>query len=405
MPRIESWYQRHFITLFFVFAAIALVYIIIALNDTAHAYDVLRVDWLYFASVATALIAVRLGVQIPNRVMWTVSRLVDQGTLQGSPEQVEALRRRLDGRGARWALVGAIAGTIITLIATPAIYSGSLNLVSWLTDVHIYFSGLGSGFRDLSGSLALEYKLRFFVEFIPFSPILLLIGGLIGYYVPYAVSNGRLGHLVRKQQIAVQMQPTYPDGAAGLGSVGTLFLFQAQLLAIPALFFGVWSLLFVVGQNLVRSYFNGVDAFYHGVAASLPPRPSQFVEYLPLVSSWLTPYIVLFCIMVGAEILAFLVPMRSFHAIMAEEKRALIREADAIGQRIVATQKAIIDAKTPEEVTGLSEQLAVMKTYYEAVQRMPTWPLNPNTAWRFIIATSGLFVPLLAQLLVQKLVL
>jgi hypothetical protein len=90
---------------------------------------------------------------------------------------------------------------------------------------------------------------------------------------------------------------------------------------------------------------------------------------------------------------------------MAEEKRALIREADAIGQRIVATQKAIIDAKTHEEVTGLSEQLAVMKTYYEAVQRVPTWPLNPNTAWRFIIATSGLFVPLLAQLLVQKLVL
>jgi hypothetical protein len=230
MPRVEAWYQRHFFTLLFAFSVIALAYIIIALNDTANADDVLRVDWLYFASVATTLISLRLGMQIPNKVMWTISRLVDQGTLQGSPEQVEALRRRLDGRGARWALVGAIAGTIITLIATPAIYSGSLNLVSWLTSVHIYFSGFGSSFRDLSGSLALEYKLRFFVEYIPFFPILLLIGGLIGYYVPYAVSNGRLGHLVRKQQIAVQMQPTYPDGAAGLGSVGTLYFFQAQLL-------------------------------------------------------------------------------------------------------------------------------------------------------------------------------
>jgi hypothetical protein len=36
---------------------------------------------------------------------------------------------------------------------------------------------------------------------------------------------------------------------------------------------------------------------------------------------------------------------------------------------------------------------------------MPTWPLNTSTAWRFIIATSGLFVPLLAQPLVQKLIL
>ena len=89
---------------------------------------------------------------------------------------------------------------------------------------------------------------------------------------------------------------------------------------------------------------------------------------------------------------------------MAEQKRIAIRGVDSLGLRIVATQKAVIAAKTYEEMTALSDQLAAMKSYYESVLHMPTWPVNSGTAWRFVIATAGLFLPVLAQPLVQKLV-
>jgi hypothetical protein len=203
----------------------------------------------------------------------------------------------------------------------------------------------------------------------------------------------------------LQIQPGYPDGAASLSSVGALYFFQAQLLAIPALFFAVWSLLFVVGQNLVQSYLNGAATFYAGRAASFPPYPPEFLWYLDNVSAqWLTPYLLFFFIVVAGEILAFVVPMWSFHTIMTEQKRILTREADSLGRRIVATQKAVITATSYEEMSALSDQLAAMKSYYQSVLQMPTWPVNAGTTWRFIIATAGLFLPVLAQPLVQKLI-
>jgi hypothetical protein len=96
--------------------------------------------------------------------------------------------------------------------------------------------------------------------------------------------------------------------------------------------------------------------------------------------------------------------MWSFHTIMTEQKRILTREADSLGRRIVATQKAVITATSYEEMSALSDQLAAMKSYYQSVLQMPTWPVNAGTTWRFIIATAGLFLPVLAQPLVQKLI-
>jgi hypothetical protein len=399
IPRLESWYRQHFFAVLLVFAAIALFYIVASLSDSKP------VDWLFFASIATCLIGVRLAIQIPERITWTLSRLMNQGTLRGSPEQIDDLRRRLDVGGARWALLGAIGGTAIMLVTLLASPPGSLNPATWSASLHGYVTLIGESFSALSGNDPLAYKVALLLDNVPYVPVLLLIGCVIGYYIPYAVSNGRLGHLLRARHISLQIQPGFPDGAASLSSVGALYFFQAQLLAIPALFFAVWSLLFVVGQNLVQSYLNGANAFYTGGAASLPPYPPEFAWYLDNVSvQWLTPFLLFFFIVVAGEVLAFLVPMWSFHTIMAEQKRTLIREVDSLGQRIVATQRAILDARTYEEMTALSDLLAAMKNYYESVMQMPTWPVNSSTAWRFVIATTGPFLPVLAQPLVQKLI-
>jgi len=399
VPRLESWYRRHFFAVLLVFAAVTLYYIVASLADSQS------VDWLFFASIGTCLIGMRVAIEIPERITLTLSRLLDQGALQGSPEQIEDLRRRLDERGARWALFGAIGGTAIMLVTLLASPPDSLNPATWPAGLHAYVNLIGESFSALSGSGPLAYKIAQLLDNLPYFPVLLLIGCVIGYYIPYAASNGRLGNLLRTQHLPLQIQPGYPDGAAGLSSVGALYFFQAQLLAIPAFFFAIWSLLFVVGKNLVQSYTNGANAFYVGRAPSLPPYPPEFAWYLDNVSlQWLTPFLLFFFIVVAGELLAFLVPMWSFHIAMAEQKRIAIRTVDSLGLRIVATQKAVIDAKTYEEMTALSDQLAAMKSYYESVLHMPTWPVNAGTTWRFIIATAGLFLPVLAQPLVQKLI-
>lgn len=396
MSRVESWYRRYFLVVFFVFGAASALYIIITLNGSGD------VDWLYFASVATGLIAVRLAILIPDKMAWTLSRLTSNGTLHGTPEKIEQLRRRVDVRGARWALVGGIAGTAIMVITVLVVYTESH---SPLDTVHAYLSFLAQSFTVLSGAFSLEDKLFVAVEGIPFVPAMLLIGFVVGYYLTYAVWHGRLGRFVRKQGISLTVQPGHPDGAAGLSNVGALFFFQAQLLAIPALFFGVWSLLLVIGRSVTQSYFNSLDAVGSGSVTSSPPAPPpEFVQYLYVVSlGWLTPYLIFFVVLLSGEVLAFVVPMLSFHTIMRQQKLALTREVDAIGQRIVATQKALMEADTNEEVAALNERLGAMKAYYHVLEHMPTWPVNVDTWWRFIIATSGLIVPLLAQPVVQKL--
>jgi hypothetical protein len=201
-------------------------------------------------------------------------------------------------------------------------------------------------------------------------PATLLVGLLAGYYLGYAISVGGWAGLLRRHGVTLRARPGHPDGAAGWAPLGDLYLFQALLLAIAALYYGVWSYLIAVQNAYAYTNFRNLQ----------------------------TPYFVFFLIILAAEVLAFLVPVWSFHTDMRRQKVALASETDALSDRILTVQARAVETDDPEEASRLSQQLATMNSLYAARVQMPTWPFNASVTVRFGLANLGLLLPLVAQL-------
>jgi hypothetical protein len=200
-------------------------------------------------------------------------------------------------------------------------------------------------------------------------PATLLVGLLAGYYLGYAISVGGWAGQLRAHGVTLRARPGHPDGAAGWGPLGDLYLFEALLLMIAALYYGVWSYLIAV---------------HNGYASNF--RTLQ------------TPYFVFFLISLAVEVLAFLAPVWSFHTDMRRQKLALARETDALSDRILTVQARAVETDDPEEASRLSQQLATITGLYTARVEMPTWPFNTRVTVRFGLANLGLLLPLVAQL-------
>ncbi len=205
-------------------------------------------------------------------------------------------------------------------------------------------------------------------------PVILLAGFVGGYHAGYAVSLGRWAVLLRKHGSSLRVRPGHPDGAAGWGPLGSLYLSQALMLAIPALYYGIWAVLITenVGQ-LKESY---------------PKAP--------------TTYVTLFFTLLCAEILAFVIPIWSFHEEMRRQKTALISEADKLSNRILTNQARIAETDDPDEAFKRIQQLTAMTSYCRALLTMPTWPVNTQIAARFVLGNVGLLLPVAAQVLLSR---
>jgi hypothetical protein len=88
---------------------------------------------------------------------------------------------------------------------------------------------------------------------------------------------------------------------------------------------------------------------------------------------------------------------------MWRQKKALASEADHLSYRIVTTEVKLVEAQAGEDVSSLNEQLAAMRRYYGALQRMPTWPADTSTFLGFLFGNLGLFLSLALSQLPQLL--
>jgi hypothetical protein len=344
MSRLERGFEQRFFLVFVVVAILLVGYALL----TALRYG--YIDWLFISTVVVFVIGMRLAMRLPGRLEQTLTRLANRGTLQISPADLDGLKQTISRRSARWAQVFGIIGI-------PALLFAVIVLAN-----RFAYGGFWPSQGDLLSKL--------FNGGAVLLPLEAVVGYFVGYYAGYAVSNGRLGIYLKNYQVALKVQPGHPDGAAGLTPVGSLYLVQAFLVAIPTLYVGVWWVLFKNVADL---------RFEYG-------------------SSWMSAYALLFWVFIVVEVLAFVVPMWSFHEEMQEQKSALADEADKLSHRIVTTENKLIEAETPEEVQTLDEQLTAMKNYYRAIQRMRTWPLDISTFLQFVIPNLGLILPALTQL-------
>ncbi|HLA97602.1 MAG TPA: hypothetical protein VJL34_04045 [Anaerolineales bacterium] len=186
------------------------------------------------------------------------------------------------------------------------------------------------------------------------------VGRLLGRIVLY----GRLGSLLRREKVSIRVQPGHVDGAAGLKPVGDLYFYQAMLVAIPALFLAVWWIII----PLIGRYTN-----------------------------WRDPYLILLTVILVFEILAFFLPMWTFHIEMQAQKKQLLTEADNISQRAATIQAKIIQAGNEAARKALKEEYELIVERYWSIERMPTWPLDVKIRRQFAINNLALFLPLISQ--------
>lgn len=187
---------------------------------------------------------------------------------------------------------------------------------------------------------------------------------IAGLFLGRSICYSRLGRFIRKEHITVDIQPGHLDGAAGLKPVGDLFFYQAMLLAIPALFLAVWWVLI--------------------------PALERYLY-------WRSPYLVLLALVLTIEILAFILPMLSFHHEMQSRKRKLLVVADQISLDFTKGQEELVRLESDDERKKLKGKLDLMTDRYAAIQNMPTWPVDTKIRRWFVINNIALFLPLLTR--------
>lgn len=186
----------------------------------------------------------------------------------------------------------------------------------------------------------------------------------VGFFFGRVCSYGRLGHRLEMLNFKITPDPGHLDGAAGLRPVGRLFFHQATLLAIPAMFLATWWVLIPV-----------VDRRY-------------------LI--WREPYVGLLAFVLVIELLAFFAPMLTFHRIMLSTQRSLFREADLLSYKIVAAQQEAAQAAQEGKSPDTADLEAVLARY-QAIEKMPTWPVDNRLRRNFGIRNIILFVPIAVQ--------
>jgi hypothetical protein len=197
--------------------------------------------------------------------------------------------------------------------------------------------------------------------------IVAVAGGYLGGRpLGRAVAYGTLGVFLRRHGHEPVARPGHLDGAAGLKPVGDFYFFQAMVLAIPAVFLAVWW---------------------------------AVIPLLGRYTNWRQSYLALLTVALAGEIMAFLVPMWSFHRVMKLQKEICLREADEISREVSDLQLRLMSTEAEEEREAINHRLSLRMDRYSAIDAMPTWPLDSGTRRRFTINNLALCLPLLSRVL------
>lgn len=283
-------------------------------------------DWLKVSGFVTWLAAFYFPLVLPDRMDMALERLDHTKVIEG-PLALGELRDVIHGKAKHAAVIGAVVVPVVLTLAFAVALQGDL-AAKWIL-------------------LAEEA-----VAAVP-----------VGFFVGRACSYSRLGRRLEKLNFKINPDPGHLDGAAGLRPVGSLFLYQATLLAIPAAFLAAWWVL------------------------------------IPLVDTryllWRDSYAGLLAFVVACEILAFFVPMLAFHRIMLNTKQRLFEDADRLSDKIASARRAA--ASNADSPASVDVEAALAR--YQAIERMPTWPVDTQLRRRFGIRNLILLAPVVAQAL------
>jgi hypothetical protein len=138
-----------------------------------------------------------------------------------------------------------------------------------------------------------------------------------------------------------------------------------MIASLPAIYLAAWLALFSV-SGLYQPY---------------GPMFLMFLALLPLA--------------ILVDVLAFVVPMRSIHKLMREQKEVIMwKKADELS-RIIAARQARVDAQICPTRKDGEPDLTDLIDRSKVLEKTPTWPVD-RTIWRrFTLRNLGLALPLI----------
>ena len=243
---------------------------------------------------------------------------------------------------------------------------------SWLAGV---FLAIGTFFITLGGlallgiyqgpNTASQLIIYFFFTRLGFiGPILgFLIGLLIWRVAIIALYIHRFG-----KNFELNLIIAHPDKSGGLKLLGDLCLMIAFLLLVPALYLSFWGI-------VVASY------------------QIEGIEFFARV--WSDVFRKLLIVLSGTAFFLFIQPLYSVHMQMKKREIELRGELERLSQKIGQLSSEVwTHAETEEPDQGIEKMksLEFMEDVYQKNRRIPTWPLDWGTIWKFV---AGQAVPLL----------
>lgn len=187
-------------------------------------------------------------------------------------------------------------------------------------------------------------------------------GFIVGGFVAY----GRLGHVLNTLGLRALAIPGHPDGAAGLRPVGAFYLRQAMIIALIGVFAGVWWLLF---------------------------------PYVGHYDNWRQPYLGIVLVCVVLEAAALFLPLSSFHRHMQQQRIDLLRVADEAAASIARADELIWRTFDDGERAALEAERKRALDRWQAIDSMPTWPVDVQIRRRFAWSNVAMLIPVVLQII------
>jgi hypothetical protein len=299
-------------------------------------------DFLFLSGVLTLTAALWAARAQPAAFDAMVGRLISGGKLD-PPDAASKLAAEIRNKEERWSTVGGSACAILLaalFVIVYAIRGGEDELV-------VAVGGPLAG--GLGGFLA---------------------GRVIGRMALFSTltrSIARGDEEAERNGVELSVSPGHPDGAAGLKPLGDFFLAQAMLLAVPAAFLFIWTLLFF-----------------------LPAFEDRYGD-------WRGIYIGLFLLAIAIEIAAFFIPLWRVHEVMKDAKLRLAPEADEKADEVTRIKAELEEELEAARRDELKDRLNEVTSAYYAIEKMTTWPIDASARRWLTLGNGALIVSLVSQ--------
>jgi hypothetical protein len=312
----------------------ALIAVAVALSGWQYGGQFLHWDWMLISGLIVFFGGAIAAHALPGRLERLVRTLAAADVIVGKPDAVEQLLVDLRAERRHWKQVAGLGAALASALAFVA-------------------TTLQAGAPSLVALGIVET----------------IIAYPAGRYLGAMAHVGFLHRQLDRYGLRAVARPGLADQTGGLRAIGDLYFVQATVVSLPAAYLASWLLLIVLS-----GFF---DARY---------------------GYWAPAYSGLLAIALVFVILAFFLPLWSFHRDMASQKARYVEQSLAARGRMHQLRDALMASENLEEEQRLMREIDLLARKLREIEALPTWPIAPSTRRRFTLNNTVLACPLLVQL-------